>query len=69
MFQREDRLRLLKHACNAHQSQYKRAMAGDACDRHLFAMYIVAKYLQVDSPFLNEALGAPWKLSTSQVKT
>ena len=41
-------------------------MAGDGCDRHLFAMYIVAKHLGVDSAFLKTALGAPFKLSTSQ---
>lgn len=30
-------------------------------------MHIVAKHLEIDSPFLNRALGAPFKLSTSQV--
>jgi carnitine O-palmitoyltransferase 1 len=66
--QQEDKIRQLRVACNAHQSNYKRAMAGDACDRHLFAMYIVAKFLKIDSAFLNDALGRPWTLSTSQVR-
>ena len=58
---------MLRTACNAHQLAYKRAMAGDACDRHLFAMYIVSKWLQIDVPLLNDALGRPWTMSTSQV--
>jgi len=32
----------------------------------LFCLYVVSKYLEVDSPFLNEVLSEPWRLSTSQ---
>uniref|UniRef100_A0A6Q2YFM9 carnitine O-palmitoyltransferase n=1 Tax=Esox lucius TaxID=8010 RepID=A0A6Q2YFM9_ESOLU len=33
---------------------------------HLFCLYVVSKYLGVESPFLNEVLSEPWRLSTSQ---
>lgn len=41
-------------------------MCGKGVDRHLFCLYVVSKYLEVDSPFLNEVLSVPWLLSTSQ---
>lgn len=41
-------------------------MCGHGIDRHLFCLYVVSKYLEVDSPFLNEVLSEPWRLSTSQ---
>lgn len=41
-------------------------MCGKGIDRHLFCLYVVSKYLEVDSPFLNEVLSEPWRLSTSQ---
>lgn len=41
-------------------------MCGKGIDRHLFCLYIISKYLEVDSPFLNEVLSEPWRLSTSQ---
>lgn len=41
-------------------------MCGRGIDRHLFCLYVVSKYLEVDSPFLNEVLSEPWRLSTSQ---
>lgn len=45
---------------------YQDAMCGKGIDRHLFCLYVVSKYLEVDSPFLNEVLSEPWRLSTSQ---
>ncbi|XP_062318683.1 carnitine O-palmitoyltransferase 1, liver isoform isoform X1 [Osmerus eperlanus] len=63
---REERLRLLKVAAEKHQNLYRLAMTGQGIDRHLFCLYVVSKYLGVDSPFLKEVLSEPWRLSTSQ---
>lgn len=41
-------------------------MCGKGIDRHLFCLYVVSKYLEVDSPFLKKVLSEPWRLSTSQ---
>jgi len=41
-------------------------MVGQGIDRHLFALYVVSRGMDVDSEFLNEALSIPWRLSTSQ---
>lgn len=41
-------------------------MSGKGIDRHIFCLYVVSKYLNVDSPFLKEVLSEPWRLSTSQ---
>ncbi|XP_032591360.1 carnitine O-palmitoyltransferase 1, liver isoform isoform X1 [Drosophila grimshawi] len=62
----DDRVQLLKDACDRHQLGYQDAMCGRGIDRHLFCLYVVSKYLEVDSPFLNEVLSEPWRLSTSQ---
>ena len=43
-------------------------MTGKGIDRHLFCLYVVSKYLEIDSPFLTEVLSEPWRLSTSQVR-
>uniref|UniRef100_A0A6Q2WZ52 carnitine O-palmitoyltransferase n=1 Tax=Esox lucius TaxID=8010 RepID=A0A6Q2WZ52_ESOLU len=58
--------RLLRQASEKHQSLYRHAMTGAGIDRHLFCLYVVSKYLGVESPFLNEVLSEPWRLSTSQ---
>lgn len=42
-------------------------MLGKGVDRHLFCLYVVSRYLEEDSPFLEKVLSEPWKLSTSQV--
>lgn len=60
------RIGLLKAACGQHQRGYQDAMVGKGIDRHLFCLYVVSKYLEVDSPFLTEVLSEPWRLSTSQ---
>uniref|UniRef100_A0A8C7DC31 carnitine O-palmitoyltransferase n=1 Tax=Oncorhynchus kisutch TaxID=8019 RepID=A0A8C7DC31_ONCKI len=46
--------RLLRQASEKHQNLYKHAMTGAGIDRHLFCLYVVSKYLGVDSPFLKE---------------
>uniref|UniRef100_A0A667HRW0 Carnitine O-palmitoyltransferase 1, muscle isoform n=1 Tax=Lynx canadensis TaxID=61383 RepID=A0A667HRW0_LYNCA len=62
----EQRLKLFKVASEKHQHLYRLAMTGSGIDRHLFCLYVVSKYLAVDSPFLKEVLSEPWRLSTSQ---
>ncbi|XP_069480223.1 carnitine O-palmitoyltransferase 1, liver isoform isoform X2 [Ambystoma mexicanum] len=62
----DQRLKLFKVACEKHQHMYRLAMTGSGIDRHLFCLYVVSKYLGVDSPFLKEVLSEPWRLSTSQ---
>lgn len=62
----EDRVNLLNSACLRHQKGYQDAMCGQGIDRHLFCLYVVSKYLEVESPFLKEVLSEPWRLSTSQ---
>ncbi|KAH1180656.1 hypothetical protein KIL84_001590 [Mauremys mutica] len=48
------RLALFRVAAAKHQTLYRRAMTGAGIDRHLFCLYVVSKYLGVDSPFLRE---------------
>ncbi|XP_029010082.1 carnitine O-palmitoyltransferase 1, muscle isoform [Betta splendens] len=60
------RLALFRKAAEKHQHMYRLAMTGSGIDRHLFCLYIMSKYLGVDSPFLKKVLSEPWKLSTSQ---
>lgn len=62
----DDKVSLLLKACQVHQIGYQDAMCGKGIDRHLFCLYVVSKYLEVDSPFLKEVLSEPWRLSTSQ---
>lgn len=50
----EQRLRLFKMASEKHQHMYRLAMTGAGIDRHLFCLYVVSKYLAVESPFLKE---------------
>uniref|UniRef100_A0A8D0G1G8 Carnitine O-palmitoyltransferase 1, muscle isoform n=1 Tax=Sphenodon punctatus TaxID=8508 RepID=A0A8D0G1G8_SPHPU len=63
---RAERLRLFQTAANKHQLLYRLAMTGAGIDRHLFCLYVVSRYLGVDSPFLAQVLSEPWRLSTSQ---
>ncbi|KAF7990168.1 hypothetical protein HCN44_009903 [Aphidius gifuensis] len=62
----EDKYNLMKAAVDKHQRGYQDAMCGKGIDRHLFCLYVVSKYLEVDSPFLKQVLSEPWRLSTSQ---
>ena len=57
----------MKKASDRHQMAYRDAMTGRGIDRHMFCLYVVSKYLEIDSPFLTEVLSEPWRLSTSQV--
>ncbi|KAG4080232.1 hypothetical protein HA402_010724 [Bradysia odoriphaga] len=61
-----ERVKLLRDACKQHQVGYLDAMCGRGVDRHLFALYVVSKYLEIDSPFLKDVISEPWRLSTSQ---
>uniref|UniRef100_UPI00358F9DCE carnitine O-palmitoyltransferase 1, liver isoform-like n=1 Tax=Myxine glutinosa TaxID=7769 RepID=UPI00358F9DCE len=63
---REQRLALFRVASEHHQTLYRLAMTGAGIDRHLFCLYVVSRYLGVDSPFLSQVLSQPWRLSTSQ---
>ncbi|KAF6734808.1 Carnitine O-palmitoyltransferase 1, liver isoform [Oryzias melastigma] len=58
--------RLFRGASEKHQQLYRMAMTGAGIDRHLFCLYVVSKYLGLESPFLKEVLSEPWRLSTSQ---
>lgn len=62
----ETRMKLLNEACKRHQKGYLDAMCGKGVDRHLFCLYVVSKYLELESPFLKEVINEPWRLSTSQ---
>uniref|UniRef100_A0A672SLH8 carnitine O-palmitoyltransferase n=1 Tax=Sinocyclocheilus grahami TaxID=75366 RepID=A0A672SLH8_SINGR len=62
----KEKLCLLTQAAEIHQQMYRLAMTGQGTDRHLFCLYVVSKYLGQDSPFLQEVLSEPWRLSTSQ---
>ena len=57
---------MFKKACEYHVHQYRNAMTGKGVDRHIFCLYVVSKYLELDTPFLKEVLSEPWRLSTSQ---
>lgn len=48
----DEKIRLLSDAVVQHQKGYQDAMCGKGIDRHLFCLYVVSKYLEVDSPFL-----------------
>ncbi|CAH0521081.1 unnamed protein product [Peronospora belbahrii] len=61
-----EKLKLLRRACEVHQDNYRNAMSGKGVDRHLFTLYCVSVGFGIESPFLNNALSRPWRLSTSQ---
>nr|XP_008121227.1 PREDICTED: LOW QUALITY PROTEIN: carnitine O-palmitoyltransferase 1, muscle isoform [Anolis carolinensis] len=61
-----ERLELFHVAAEKHQHLYRLAMTGSGLDRHLFCLYVVSRYLGVESPFLDKVLSEPWRLSTSQ---
>ncbi|XP_013409802.1 carnitine O-palmitoyltransferase 1, liver isoform [Lingula anatina] len=62
----EEKISLLRVACDRHQQMYRDAMNGKGCDRHLFALYVLCKGLGYESEFLKSVLTEPWTLSTSQ---
>jgi carnitine O-palmitoyltransferase 1 len=51
---KKDKIDLMKKASAVHQKGYQDAMCGKGIDRHLFCLYVISKYLEVDSPFLKE---------------
>ena len=53
----EQKLKLFKMASEKHQHLYRLAMTGSGIDRHLFCLYVVSKYLALESPFLKEVSG------------
>ena len=57
---------LLHEAARNHSRLNHEAMSGHGIDRHMFALYVVSRAMDVESPFLKEALSAKWRLSTSQ---
>ncbi|RNF26763.1 putative choline/carnitine O-acetyltransferase [Trypanosoma conorhini] len=63
----EERLKLLRIACDRHQQTSRDAIAGRGIDRHLFGLYCASAGLGVASEFLQAAMTSKWKLSTSQV--
>lgn len=62
----DERMKLFQEACNRHQQGYLDAMIGKGVDRHLFCLYVMSKYLKIESEFLNQTISEPWMLSTSQ---
>lgn len=62
----EEKHALFLEAVERHATMYKEAMTGAGIDRHLFCLYVVSKFLKLDSPFLQKVLMEPWRLSTSQ---
>src|SRR5690349_21136312 len=64
-FSTDERVKLLRKACDRHQQGYLDAMCGRGVDRHLFCFYVVLKYLEVDSPFLQVAIIQPCRLTNS----
>jgi carnitine O-palmitoyltransferase 1 len=61
-----EKVRMMRTAAEKHVRLYRDGMAGKGVDRHLFALYVVSRYLEVESPFLEKVLKEPWHLSTSQ---
>uniref|UniRef100_H2YB10 Uncharacterized protein n=1 Tax=Ciona savignyi TaxID=51511 RepID=H2YB10_CIOSA len=53
---KEERYALLKKAVDRHIDAYKEAMTGQGIDRHLFCLYVVSKYLKLESPFLAKVI-------------
>ena len=65
---KEELRELLFKAAGNHVKLNQAAMTGKGVDRHLFTLYVVSRYLGLESKFLDKALTQQWKLSTSQVK-
>lgn len=66
---KEEKLKLLREACDAHQKYSYDAMTGYGVDRHLFGLTVVSYGKKIPSPFLRAVFDRKWKLSTSQVLT
>lgn len=62
----DERIALLRKACERHQVLCREAMSGKGIDRHLFGLYVLSKGFGYENNFLKNALMMPWTLSTSQ---
>ncbi|KAL1768948.1 carnitine O-palmitoyltransferase 1, brain isoform isoform X1 [Sigmodon hispidus] len=60
-------LALFREAVDKHQALLKAAMSGQGIDRHLFALYVMSRFLHMNSPFLTQVQSQQWPLSTSQI--
>ncbi|XP_006868273.1 PREDICTED: carnitine O-palmitoyltransferase 1, brain isoform isoform X2 [Chrysochloris asiatica] len=60
-------LALFRLAVDKHQGLLKAAMSGQGVDRHLFSLYIVSRFLHLQSPFLAQVHSEQWQLATSQI--
>ncbi|OON16402.1 hypothetical protein X801_07786 [Opisthorchis viverrini] len=47
-------IELLRDATNHHVRLVRDAMSGKGVDRHLFALYVVSKFLHMDDQFLKK---------------
>ncbi|CAO2632765.1 Carnitine O-palmitoyltransferase 1, brain isoform [Lemmus lemmus] len=63
----QQRLALFRVAVDKHRALLKAAMSGQGTDRHLFALYIMSRFLHMPSPFLTQVQSQQWPLSTSQI--
>mmetsp|Transcript_35190 Transcript_35190/g.80282 ORF Transcript_35190/g.80282 Transcript_35190/m.80282 type:complete len:822 (+) Transcript_35190:17-2482(+) len=66
----EERVKKLHAAADRHTRKSRDAMSGRGCDRHLFALYVMGRGLEVPEDslaFLKNALSLPWTLSSSQI--
>ena len=54
--QKEDKIVLLRKACDQHTKLTQEAMTGQGIDRHLFCLYVISKYLEIESPFLTVSI-------------
>jgi carnitine O-palmitoyltransferase 1 len=61
------RTKLLRAAAERHKVTSNLAMTGQGVDRHLFALYVVARGKGYDASFLERTLSMPWRLTTSQL--
>ncbi|MFH4976045.1 hypothetical protein AB6A40_002754 [Gnathostoma spinigerum] len=62
----EERLELLRIASEYHSKLTRESMIGKGVDRHLFALYVVKRYLEEDAPLLDKIFPPTYLLSTSQ---
>ena len=54
--QKQDKIALLRKACDQHTKLTQEAMTGQGIDRHLFCLYVISKYLEIESPFLTVSI-------------
>merc|ERR1719350_105651 len=63
----ERKYELFRKAEAQHKTTCINAMLGRGVDRHLFGLYVICAYLNLESGFLKKVFGMTWKLSTSQI--